>query len=339
MGELNVWLVAGGLCVGAIFGILVQRFRFCMVAATGNLILINDKRQTMAFVAAFAVAIAGTQFLELSGIVPIEDAAYRNSQFDWFGVIFGGILFGIGASLAGGCAARTLVKTTEGSLHSLVALVFFMLFAAFAQFGFLETTRLDLTHLTAVTLTGDASLAAVLSLPNWLPAVIIPLLFIGYIYRYWNKEYLTMVVVGAVIGLLVVISWYITGVLAQDEFDPTKPSAITMSGPLARFGYILISGKIPAFSFAISFVIGVAVISLVYALATKRFRIETVKKGMAAYAIVGGSLMGIGGILAYGCNIGQGLSGISTLSVESLLAVVSMFAGTALGIKWLEKRM
>ena len=139
MAELNVWLVAGGLIVGAIFGIIIQRFRFCMVAATGNFVLIKDNRQVLAFVAALLVAISGTQILEFTDTVAIADSSYRNSQLDWFGASLGGLIFGIGAVFAGGCATRTLIRSAEGSTQALIALVAFMLFAAFTQFGFLES--------------------------------------------------------------------------------------------------------------------------------------------------------------------------------------------------------
>ncbi|MDH5370025.1 MAG: YeeE/YedE family protein, partial [Gammaproteobacteria bacterium] len=239
MEVLNMWLVGGGLVVGAIFGLLVHHFRFCMVAATGNYLLIKDNRQFLAFIAAMLVAIVGTQILELTGTVAIADSSYRNSQLDWFGASFGGLIFGIGAVLAGGCATRTLVRSAEGSLHSIIALLFFMLLAASAQFSFLETTRLDITHATAINLTGDASIAVILGLPQWLPVIVIASLLGFYLFKNWNPDAKNMVIAGVIIGALVVCGWYITGVLAQDEFDPVKPSAITVSGPLARFGYIL----------------------------------------------------------------------------------------------------
>ena len=337
MGELNLWLVGGGLAVGAIFGLLVQRHRFCMVSATGNFLLIKDNRQLLAFIAALLVAITGTQLLEFTDTVAIADSSYRNSQLDWFGAAFGGLIFGIGGVLAGGCATSTLVKSAEGRLHSMIALLFFMLLAASAQFSFLENIRLDLTHMTAIDLAGDASIAVILGLPQWLPAVVIVGLMLAYLYKNWNPEAKGMVIAGLTIGALVVAGWYITGVLAQDEFDPTKPSAITVSGPLARFGYILIAAKFPALSFAISFVIGIAITVLLFSLVTGRFKFETPKAGNIKFAVIGGSLMGIGGIMAYGCNVGQGLTGISTLSFESILAFSGMFIGTAGMVKYMEK--
>lgn len=339
MDEINGWLVGGGLSVGVVFGVLVQRFRFCMVAATSNLMLMRDYRQAFAFASVWMVAIGGTALLELMEIVDIGDSSYRNSQLDWFGALMGGILFGVGATLAGGCAIRTITRSMEGNLHALLALLVFAIVGAVTQFGFLEEARVGLTSMTAAELQSDAGIASMLSLPAWLPAVVVVLGLAAFLLFSWSRGgSLPLLITGVVIGGLVVASWYITGVLAQDEFDPTRPSAITISGPMARFGYIMISGKIPVLSFAISYTIGVAGGVLITAVATGQFKITPIQKGWAKYAILGGTLMGIGGVMAYGCNIGQGLSGVSTLSMESLLAIVGMIAGSMMCVKWWESR-
>ena len=338
MDEVNIWLVAGGLAVGIVFAFLVQRYRFCLVAATGNLLLIKDYRQVLAFAAAWLVGIVGTQSLEMTGVVAVADSAYRNSTLDWFGAAVGGFVFGVGATLAGGCAARTLIRTMEGSIHSLIALAAFIIVAAITQFDFLESFRINLTHATAIELTTDAGISSILLLPPWvvLVAAIIGLLL--FIYQGWQRSPdKTLLVVGCIIGSLVVFGWYVTGVLAQDEFMPLKPSSVTVSGPLARLGYFMLSGRVPEISFSVSFVAGAAIFSLLLALTTGQFKISSPGKGMSKMALLGGALMGFGSILAYGCNIGQGLSGISTLSLESLIAVVSMVAGIGAVTKWMEK--
>ncbi|GMR07767.1 MAG: YeeE/YedE family protein [Gammaproteobacteria bacterium] len=339
MDEVNWWLIGGGLSVGVIFGALMQRSRFCMVAATRNMMLMKDYRQAFAFVAAWVIAIGGTQLLELMEIVDIGDSFYRNSTLDWFGASLGGVLFGVGATMARGGAIRTITASMEGNLHALLALLMFAIVGAVTQFGFLETARVNLTNLTAVELQTDAGIASMLSLPAWLPAAAVVLGLVAFLVFSWRRGgSMPLALTGIVIGGLVVASWYITGVVAQDEFDPTHPSAMTVSGPMARLGYILISGKIPAFSFSISFVIGAAIAALISAVATGQFRITPIQKGMTKYSILGGILMGIGGVVAYGCNVGQGLSGISTLSVESLLAVLGMIAGTTMCVKWWDTR-
>jgi len=340
MGETNNWLIYGGVIIGIIFGVLMQRFRFCMVAATANWILIKDLRQVSTFVAVLLVAIAGTQYLEISGWVDISHAAYRNAQLDWWGVILGGLLFGIGATLAGGCATRTVVRFAEGSIHSLIVVCSFMFFAAITQFGWLETARLDMTHATSINLKTDAGLASMLSISPTVVAAIVVLGLLAILVHSIRKQAIhwSWIIAGAVIGGLVVFSWIVTGDLAQDEFDPRNPSAMTVSGPMARFGYLILYQKVPAISFAITFVLTMTVTAFVTALITREFKFTPVPKGMAKFAVLGGAMMGIGGILAYGCNVGQGLSGMSTLSLESILATVSMFTGAAITVKWWERR-
>lgn len=338
MDEFNPWLVFGGLATGAVFGFLVQRFRFCLVAGTSNLLLIRDYRQSLAFATAMLVAICGVWLLEYLDIVAIANSSYRNNTLDWFGAAVGGFVFGVGATLAGGCAARTLVRTMEGSIHSLIALVTFMIVAAIVQFGFLETPRVNLTHITSVELVSDAGLASVLSLPSWLVLVVVVAALLFFIYRGWLRSPdKSMLVTGLVIGGLVVVGWYVTGVLAQDEFAPVPPSSVTLSGPFSRMGYFLVSGRVAALSFSVSFALGIAVISLLLALMFRQFKVTAPGKGMIKFALVGGALMGLGSTLSYGCNIGQGLSGISTLSLESLIAVVGMVAGISVMTKWMEK--
>ena len=337
MEDINIWLVGGGLAVGAIFAIVIQQLRFCLVAGTSNLLLIKDSRQAVAFAVTLLVGITGTQLLEMMDVVAIADSSYRNETLDWFGASVGGLIFGIGATIAGGCSVRTLIRTMEGSIHALLALLSFALVAAVIQFGFLETPRVNLTIATSISV-NDAGIASLLSISPWIVlAVVVAALLLFIIKNSKNGLDKQMIAAGLIIGSLIIASWYITGVLAQDEFDPTKPSGITVSGPLARLGYIFISGRIPGLSYAISFVIGIAIVSFIYAIVRGRFSVTMPAKGMAKMAIIGGSLMGIGSIMAYGCNIGQGLTGISTLSMESLLAVIGMVVGISITTKMMEK--
>jgi len=338
MNDLNMWLVGGGLAVGAIFAIVIQQLRFCLVEGTSNLLLIKDSRQAVAFAVTLLVGITGTQLLELLEVVAVDESSYRNSTLDWFGAVVGGLIFGIGAAVAGGCSVRTLVRTMEGSIHALIALVAFALVASTAQFGLLETPRVDLTLATSVSLQTDAGIASMLSVSPWIVlAVVAAGLLLFIIKSMKNSLDIKMIAAGVIVGSLIIVSWYITGVLAQDEFDPVKPSGITVSGPMARFGYIILSGRIPALSYAISFVIGIAAISFLYAIIRGRFSLTMPAKGMTKWALLGGALMGVGSIMAYGCNIGQGLTGISTLSVESLLAVIGMVVGISVTTKFMGK--
>ncbi|HDP90004.1 MAG TPA: YeeE/YedE family protein [Thioalkalivibrio sp.] len=334
------WLVTGGLAIGALFGVIVQHYRFCVVAAVGNSLLIRDHRQLLAFALAWAVAIGGTAALELTGTVDIAAASYRNGRLDWLGTSLGGLVFGIGATLAGGCAIRTLTRTAEGNLNGLLALIVFALAAGITQFGLLAGPRIGLAAATQISLSGnDAGLAAVLGVSPLIVGVLVVLVLLGlatWLYRRTREP--AMLLAGSLIGAGVAGGWYVTGRLAQDEFFPTPPSGVTVSGPLARVSNMITAGDLPALSFAMAFVIGVLVAAFVYSVLMRRFHLVHVRGESVPRIVVGAALMGIGATFAAGCNIGQGLSGASTLSVESLLAVAGIVLGIMLAVAWLNRR-
>ena len=74
--------------------------------------------------------------------------------------------------------------------------------------------------------------------------------------------------------------------------------------------------------------------SLATALATGRFHLEGYQSPRHMLRSAGGAaLMGAGGVMAFGCSIGQGLTGLSTLSLASFVAVAGILAGTAVGLR------
>ncbi len=335
----KTWLIVGGLLLGAIFGAVARQQRLCLVGAVSNVSLVRDYRYLLGFALAVMVAITGTQILEILDIVAINQASYRDARFDWVGVIIGGLLFGFGATYAGGDAARIVILAGEGSKAGWVAVFFFAIFAAIAQFGVLEKLRVYSLTQSSINLTGgDAGIAALTGVSKWLVlAIVDALLLLLIVRKYKQHGDMKILIAGALLGLTVIAAWYTTGVLAQDEFEPVKPSAMTVSGPMSRLGYLLVSNDYPAFSFSISFVLGLLGVSFVLSVLTGKFKFSPVK-GSAGHIAFGGALMGIGGTFAYGCNIGQGFSGLSTLSLESLLAVVAMIVGIHLGTLFMEKR-
>jgi len=87
-------------------------------------------------------------------------------------------------------------------------------------------------------------------------------------------------------------------------------------------------------TFGVVAVLGVIIGSFIWSILSKSFRIEWFAnlKDFATH-LVGGILMGIGGVLALGCTIGQGITGVSTLSMGSILALLSIIFGSALTMK------
>jgi len=337
---VQAWLVLGGGALGVLFGVVVQRSRFCMVAAVSNWTLMRDYRQVHAYLAAVAIAVAGTQILEIGGWAAIADSGYRSPGVDWLGLLAGGLIFGFGSLLAGGCAGRTAVRAAEGNLGPLITLLVFALAAAGTYYGLLEPVRGWLADRTSTQLgTGDASLAALTGLPSWAAAgamIITCVALIAFLGR--ETRSLGMLAAGGAVGMLVTLGWWLTGTLTQDGFSAHLPASLTFSGPLASAAVLVTTGNVAGHTIALPLLAGTLLGAFASALLTRSFRWTMPQADKLGHLLTGGALMGIGAILAGGCNIGQGLSGVSTMSAKAFLAVAAIVVGMRLGLAWLMRR-
>lgn len=338
--EFNTWLIVGGFLVGLAFGAVVQRSRFCMVAALSNLVLIRDTRQLRSVITAIAVAVLGTQVLESAGWVAVADASYRVARIDWAGAIGGGLIFGFGAMLAGGCAGRTVVGAAEGNGGALLTLMALAIGAMVSLYGVIAPLRQWLASTTSVTLTsGDASVAKLLGLSPWVFAAVIGVVSLTIVWvldrRAPGKG---LILTGVLVGSLIVAGWFVTGYLSIDEFDyhVHRPSSVSFAGPVARAGIYLVSQGNVAHNFGVPLVIGVLLGSAGSAWSKRTLRWRPPQVSRIGYHLTGGLLMGVGAIFAGGCNIGNGLSGVSTCSIEAITATIAIIAGMRLGLSWLQ---
>ncbi len=337
--ELNLWLIGGGAVVGLLFGAIAQRSRFCLVAAVSNLVLIKDHRNLHAYLAALGMAILGTTILEHGQWVVVAESAYRTSPINLGGAILGGLLFGFGAMLAGGCATRTVIRVAEGNLGALVALLGFAGAGIATLYGILEPARGWLVSNTATPLpSGDGSVAMLLGAPQWLVASVLAgfclagILFLGEL-----RKGAGMILAGALIGLLVIAGWWTTGYLAQDDFTELRPASVSISGPLARAGLFLLTTQTTGAHFGLALIAGILAGALAMALASRRFHWVAPNGAHVAAYLIGGMMMGVGAMLAGGCNIGNGLTGASTISCQSLLAFAAILVGMRVGLGWLQR--
>ena len=143
---------------------------------------------------------------------------------------------------------------------------------------------------------------------------------------------------GLIIGLLVPAAWYATGVIGYDDFDPTPLGSFTFVNPTGEGIMYLMTFTGSTINFGIAVIGGVIAGSFVKAMATRTFAVEsfTGASDMIRH-LIGAALMGTGGILAMGCTIGQGITGMSTLALSSVIALASIIAGGVWGMKYLEE--
>lgn len=335
----DTWLSAGGAIIGLMFGAAAQRSRFCTIAALGNWSLMRDYRQVHGYLAALAVVVFGTAFLEWGGWVELDASSYRTGTLDWLGVAIGGLVFGVGAMLAGGCVTRTVVRSAEGNLGSIVALAALTMAGMATLFGIIEPLRGGLRDATAVQLpAGGAAVAYWLHLPGWVPAVSLGLLCTLLIVRAGDwRQAKTLILSGAFIGACIVAAWWLTGYAAHDEFEPTAPLSVSVVGPLTRGATYLTLGQVSGSLFGLFLIAGIFAGSFLGALVSGDFRWITPDGARIGHYLVGGAMMGVGAVMAGGCNIGQGLTGLGTLSLQSIVAVAAMVTGMRCGLWWLAR--
>ncbi len=339
--ELNFWLIGGGAVIGLLFGAIVQRSRFCLVAAVSNLVLVKEHSHLHAYMAALAVAIIGTAFLEQGGWVAVADSAYRAPSLNWSGALLGGLMFGFGAMMAGGCATRTVVRVAEGNLGALVALLGFVGGAMVTLYGVLGPTRGWLMTSTAAGLAvGVGSLAALLGAPQWLVAGAAAGLCLAVILLLGERRKdVRMILAGVLIGLLIIAGWWTTGYLALDDFTESRPTSVSISGPLARAGLYLVASQSSGAYFGLALIAGILTGGWLMAVTSRRFRWVPPEGSRVGAYLIGGVLMGIGAIVAGGCNVGNGLTGASTISLHSLMAFGAILIGMRVGLWWLQQRV
>ena len=111
--------------LGFILGYVVNKTNFCTMGAVSDLVNIGDTSRLKAWFLAIAIAILGVTILEFVGAINVNDSRipYRNSVLFWPRYIVGGIMFGIGMTLASGCGNKILIRIGGGNLKSIFVLL------------------------------------------------------------------------------------------------------------------------------------------------------------------------------------------------------------------------
>jgi hypothetical protein len=259
-------------------------------------------------------------------------------------------LFGFGMTLTGGCGQRNLVRFGAGNLKSFVVIVVLGIVAHMTLGGLLAPLRIRVfepTNIVVDAATGSQGivdlLAALLGTePGSLRWAVVALVAAGFLwFALKDQGFRTSrrdLAAGVIIGALIPLGWLITGVLGADDFEPVPLFSFTFVSPIANSLQYLMTFTGATISFGIGAVGGVIVGAFLSALVFREFRIETFTDAADFKRhLVGAALMGFGGILALGCTIGQGVTGMSTLALGSLIAWLSIIAGCVYGIRYLER--
>lgn len=354
------------LLVAIALGAAMHKARFCTMGAVSDWVNLGHKGRLGAWFFAIAIATGGVLSLEAADVVAVQNKSlgtfppYRTAQFAWLRYLLGGAIFGVGMTLAGGCGSRTLVRLGSGSLKSLVVFVvtaiaaYLMVWTDLYQklFGvWIAPTTVNLARWGIPNQEFGAVVGGVTGIVNAqvlhlaLGGVLVAtVLFNVFRSRDFHSDFNNLFG-GAAVGLAVIAGWTITGgplseawgeyaLLATEPPIRVAAQSFTFISPMADALNYLLHPRFTLVSFGVMSLTGVIVGSFLYAVLTRKFRLEWFASvsDFANY-VVGGILMGIGGVLAMGCTIGQGVTGVSTLALGSMLALGATIFGAAFTMK------
>lgn len=357
LSTLTSLVLWASFAMSALFAIIAQRTHFCTMGAVSDIINLGDWTRMRQWAFAAGWAMLGFGLMAWAGWIDPARTVYASPQWLWLSALTGGVLFGFGMVLASGCGSKTLLRLGGGNLKALVVFLAMGL-AAFATIkGVFAVVRVSTVERVYVEFAGGTSLADFAAAAFgvdarraglWL-AVLLGGALMAWALR--GRDFRTPVNLlgGLGIGSTVVAMWWITGhlghvlehpVTLEDTYVATgsgRIEALTFTAPMAyTLEYLLyFSDRNRVLTVAVVSVAGMVVGSALYAVLTRSFRWEGFRSTEdLVNHLVGGTLMGIGGVTAMGCSIGQGLSGISTLSASSFVAVAGVLMGAVAAFRY-----
>jgi uncharacterized protein len=370
--ELNLYtqslLWAFGLAL--VFGAIANKSNFCTMGSVSDWVNIGDLNRLRSWMLAIATAIVGVGVLEYTGLIDMSlitsndtsNPPYRSANFIWPRHLLGGLMFGIGMTLASGCGNKTLVRLGEGNLKSLIVLAvmgisaWWMLFSNLSYYGFLQwmlPVSIDFSLHDIPSQDIAAVAAGLIGFDSGPATGLVIALLVAIPLLAWTlrsrefRENIELLSAGLIIGLLVVIGWYVTAgssgqaLLEELDFMDQRPfftgaQSITFIGPAGHVVQYVKEGFSAIYlTFGVALVAGVIAGSFLYTLIFRKVRIEWfVNLKDFAMHVIGAILMGIGGVLGMGCTIGQGITGMSTLALGSLVTIIAIIAGSAATMKY-----
>ncbi|HEX2116102.1 MAG TPA: YeeE/YedE family protein [Alphaproteobacteria bacterium] len=332
-----------GLAGGAVLGLAGRWAKFCTLGAIEDAVYGADWTRLRCWALAAALATALTQAMALAGVVDLTRSIYLAPEIGWLGAVVGGLMFGFGMALVGTCSYGTLLRCGGGDLRALVVFLVIAV-AAYATMrgltGMGRVLLLERLRVDAALIGGPGFASAGSGLAAALTAGIAVAVLL--LFALWKGELIARARLlggGLAIGAAVAFGWWITGAAADDPFDPARVESYSFVAPLGEALVFLMTASGSRLDFMEGSVAGVLIGAFVAARVAGEFRWEAYDDAREMKRhLLGAVLMGTGGIAALGCTIGQGITGVSTLSYASFLAIAAIFTGARAGLYWLVER-
>ena len=229
--EAQSFMLWAVFIIALVMGAVVNKTNFCTMGAVSDFVNMGDTGRLRAWLLAMAVAILGVTLLEYAGLLNLSGSfpPYRNSNIVLAENILGGLMFGIGMTLASGCGNKCLVRIGGGNLKSIIvflivgALAYFMInpfpgsdktIYSVLFYGWTSPMSVDVLKPQDLgSLVGGSEPSAM----RLIVGVVVFLAMGHFIFK--SKEFRSSadnMIGGAVVGLAVLAAWFVSGNVIVD---------------------------------------------------------------------------------------------------------------------------
>ncbi|WP_226035129.1 YeeE/YedE family protein [Aquibacillus saliphilus] len=355
---LDMFILAG--IFGFLYGFLLQKADFCFTASIRDWISVRDSRIGKGVLVLIATAMIGWGLVLTLGLQTVGEV--------WtvpigFSNLIGGVIFGIGMTIAGSCASGALYRAGMGYIQFWIVIASMMV--GNILFALVYDPWVEGYFFEPLLLTEQGFSLYQLNLPFLLiPILVVGLMLLIAVRQFgWKelgqgvkesfkdfrgnpltKSHWDIRMVAVLIGIIATIQFVVI-------------SSISITGPETRIASVLLSfvfgddfiyqnaylnsmfadfpsiGLGPEETLIIFMIFG----AFVSALLSKSFKIRKPKLVRLPYAIGGGLLMGIASRMAPGCNIANVIPGIGGLSISSFIVIIGMALGVFIATAYVFK--
>jgi uncharacterized protein len=348
-------VLLGAFLLSTALGALLHRSHFCTMGSISDVVHAGSWVRANQWILAIAFSVLGVGLLHGLNLIDIERASVVSHRLTWLSDAMGGLMFGIGMVLSSGCGAKMLVRLGSGNLKSLVVLLV-MGISSFATLkgitAVLRVNTVDQFFIEAnftMTLGHWLHQGLGLAIPLWLTAVAFAVVLMAFVLWTGQARSRPTWWIGLGVGLIVCLAWLLSGnvghVLEHPETledvyiktNSNRMEALTFVAPVAyAIDWVMyFSDTNKTLTIGIMSVVGVIFGAHLSARRSGHFRWESFASvSDFKHHLVGAVLMGVGGVTAMGCTFGQGLSGMSVLSLNAMVALLFMVLGAWLAFRY-----
>lgn len=339
------------IILGLGLGFVLQRGRFCLNSAFRDIIFLDNLTTFRAYLIAVVVALVGSNLIQDMGLMITPDpetgaivhTILLRQNFVPVANIFGGFLFGLGIVLAGGCASGIVYRLGEGQAAAIIAIIGFFFGVVMTTDGIFHPLHHYLASFT-FEIAGQKNPAfwdifGQGMMVKWISIAVLSAAVTAFVFKGKPKFGLnktktyTWGLTGVLIGLLTVAGWFVS------SYFGGFPRGLAITTPMRElFNSMLYNSTHSSFqeysflgifrgTWGVFFIFSVPLGAFFSARARKEFawKIPPVEQFLTVFG--GSVMMGVGAVIAGGCNLGHGITGVSTGAISSFVAITAIVMG------------